>query len=103
MATSLCYFSFASREGFIGRLAQLVEHLVYTERVVGSSPTASTMDISASMRFFLVRAAGQAVFADRCCQMEFPQFTRLKMGDFTVMFRRDFAETGCENLQRISV
>lgn len=26
-----------------GRLAQLVEHLVYTERVVGSSPTASTM------------------------------------------------------------
>ncbi len=28
-----------------GRLAQLVEHLVYTERVIGSSPIASTSEI----------------------------------------------------------
>ncbi len=28
-----------------GRLAQLVEHLVYTERVIGSSPIASTIEI----------------------------------------------------------
>ncbi|SVC33905.1 uncharacterized protein METZ01_LOCUS286759, partial [marine metagenome] len=27
----------------VGRLAQLVEHLVYTERVVGSSPSAPTI------------------------------------------------------------
>ena len=39
----------------MGRLAQLVEHLVYTERVIGSSPLPPTIKISGGVAQ-LVRA-----------------------------------------------
>ena len=39
----------------LGRLAQLVEHLVYTERVIGSSPLPPTIKLSGGVAQ-LVRA-----------------------------------------------
>jgi hypothetical protein len=39
----------------MGRLAQLVEHLVYTERVSGSSPLAPTM-LDVAFLFMLQQA-----------------------------------------------
>jgi hypothetical protein len=47
-----------------GRLAQLVEHLVYTERVGGSSPSAPTMEIP----HFLPRLMGNV----RMVHMNYP-------------------------------
>jgi hypothetical protein len=43
-----------------GRLAQLVEHLVYTERVGGSSPSAPTTEIRHFRRVEDDRASGSA-------------------------------------------
>jgi hypothetical protein len=43
--------TFGTKKQF-GRLAQLVEHLVYTERVTGSSPVAPTIKKHTSRVFF---------------------------------------------------
>ena len=51
----------------LGRLAQLVEHLVYTERVSGSSPLAPTIpehDFICDNNPFL-RALGSVCFAEQ--------------------------------------
>ena len=44
-----------------GRLAQLVEHLVYTERVGGSSPSSPTIKGHLDTRFALCEMKGQIV------------------------------------------
>jgi hypothetical protein len=44
-ATNTCENARDALQGRCGRLAQLEEHLVYTERVGGSSPSAPTIQV----------------------------------------------------------